>query len=185
MEIPLVLTSPKPERLTYGFPAWYRAVMAAILAIVIAAVLLGDSAPGVLAWIILGILFLATVYEDRWTFDADARTVSHRAGLLIASRSRVIAFAEIAQFVIVPLVKGTVPGTEEEKAENKAAIEGKHPNEASLMWNRHKKPFLNLEIECVDGTRYLVDHVPARRSHVLHALGARIARHCEKPLAKA
>ena len=185
MEIPLVLTSPRPERLDYGFPLWYRAVMAAILVVVAASVFWSGAMPGVLAWIVLAILVLAVFYEDRWTFDATEGRASHHAGLLFASRARVVPFPEIVRFAIVPLVRGTVPGTQEEKAENQAALEGKRPDDVAMKRDRHKKPFLSLEMECADGTRYLVDHVPARRAQDLRALAARIAGHCEKPLAEA
>jgi hypothetical protein len=182
VEIPLVLTAPAPDRLSYGLPLWFRLVMGAILALVILALATSESAPGALAWIVLTILVLGTLYEDRWEFDGALGRATHRAGLLIAARSRVVAFEEIQRLRIVPLVKGTLPGTAEERAENQAALQGARADDASLKRDRYKKPFLSLEIECLDGTRYLMDHMSARRAVALRAVASRIAEFCGKPL---
>jgi len=182
VEIPLVLSAPKPARLVYGFPVWFRVLMGAILGLVILALAMGGSPPGGLAWVVLAILVLGALYEDKWEFDADLGRVTHRSGLMIAARSRVIGFPEIQQFRIVPLVKGTLPGTEEERAANEAALQGERTDDVSAKRDRHKKPFLSLEIECLDGTRYLVDHMPARRAPGLRTLASRIAEFCGKPV---
>lgn len=185
MEIPLVLSSPRPDRLVYGFPVWYRLVMGAILAIVAAALILGGTAPGFPAWIVLAILVLGALYEDRWTFDKSSDQVSHRAGLIVAAKTRRIDFADIQQFCIVPFVKGTIPGTEDEKAANEAALTGQRTDDAAIKRERHKQPFLSLEVECHDGTRYLIDHMPARKAEQLRGMAARIAEHCGKPVTEA
>jgi len=182
VEIPLVLSTPKPDRLVYGFPVWFRIAMGGILALVSLALAMGDAAPGALAWIVLGLLALATIYEDRWEFDGTLGRATHRSGLMIAARSRVIEFPEIHRFRIVPLVRGTLPGTEEERAANAAALKGERTDDVSLKRDRYKKPFLSLEIECLDGTRYLVDHMPARRAPGLRTLASRIAEFCGKPV---
>lgn len=185
MEIPLTLSSPKPDRLVYGFPLWYRGVMGGIIVIVVASLLISEAAPGFLAWLILTMLLLAALYEDKWIFDAAEQTATHRAGLLFASRARVITFADITAYRIVPFVKGTVPGTADEKEENEAALRGGRPESISFRQARHKKPFLSLEIECMDDSRFLIDHVPARKAEDLRAMASRIAALCGKPLTEA
>jgi hypothetical protein len=182
VEIPLTLTSPRPDRIVYSLPVWFRVVMGAIIAVVVAALIMGETRPGLLAWVILLLLVLSALYEDKWTFDAASGCVTHRTGLLVAARSTQIEFASIERFRIVPLVKGTVPGTDEEKAENAAALKGQRTDGGNLKRSRHKKPFLSLEIECSDGTRYLVDHVPARRSESLRSIAATMAALCDKPV---
>lgn len=42
---------------------------------------------------------------------------------------------------------------------------------------------LDLVLECADGTRYLVDHLPVRREGRLRELAVRVADVCAKPLA--
>ena len=59
MEIPLKLSCPGPERLVYGFPSWYRAVMAAILA----ALALGSPRPGPLGWTAILLVVLGGLYD--------------------------------------------------------------------------------------------------------------------------
>lgn len=156
--------------------------MGGILAVMGMAFVVGDTLPGIPAWIVLAILVLGTLYEDQWTFDSALGKVSHKAGLMIAARTRRIDFSEIQRFCIVPLVRGTIPGSEDEKISNEAALIGKRTDDTTIKRDWHKKPFLSLEIECHDGTRYLVDHMPARRMDKLRSLAARIADHCGKPL---
>jgi hypothetical protein len=182
MEIPLVLTAPRPERLVYALPVWYRMMMGFILTLVATALIMTGSWPGFLAWTILVILTLCMLYEDTWTFDAKDGRAVHRAGLLIGARSTVIELSAIEQFRIVPYVKGTIPGSEEEKAENAAALEGKRTDDDHLKRSRHKKPFLILEINCADGTRYLIDHIPARSGAKLRAAASQLGTLCGKPV---
>jgi len=185
VEIPLVLSSPRPDRLRYALPIWFRVVMGCILALVATALLMSDDRPGFLAWMVLVILTLSVLYEDTWTFDAAEGRAVHRVGLLIGARSTVIAFSAIERFCIVPLVKGTIPGTADERAENTAALKGQRTDDGQLRRFRHKKPFLSLEIEGTDGTRYLVDHVPARCAEKLRGATSRMAKLCDKPLSEA
>lgn len=182
MEIPLSLTSPRPDRLVYGFPIWYRVVMGVIVAVVATALFLGGTQPGVLGWVVLAILLLGTFYEDRWIFDQAIGQARHQAGLMFLSRTRTIDFAEIQSLRIVPFVKGTVPGSEDEKAENEAALKGTRSDDPSIKRERHKKPFLSLQIECDDGTRFLIDHMPARKADTLKELASSIATLCGKPV---
>jgi hypothetical protein len=154
--------------------------MGCILATVATVLIMDDSAPGFLAWAILVVLLLSFLYEDKWTFDATAGRVVHRAGLLVGARSTVLEFRAIDRFCIVPLVKGTIPGTEDEKIENAAALKGQCADAGNLRRSRHKKPFLSLEIEDTNGTRYLIDHIPARRAQKVRTAAAQMAALCEK-----
>ena len=182
MDIPLVLTSPRPGRLVYALPVWYRISIGLIMAVIIAALITDGHQPGLLAWILLLILFLCFLYEDRWAFDASEGRAVHQAGLLVAMRSTPIEFTAIQRLRIVPLARGTVPGSEEEKRQNEAALGGQRADDKSLRNARHKKPYLSLEIEGTDGTRYLIDHVPARQAPRLRTIAARIADLCGKPV---
>ncbi len=182
MEIPLVLSSPRPDRLVYRLPVWYRVVMGCILAVVVTALVMGDSRPGFLAWLVLVILILGALYEDKWIFDAAESRIVHRAGLLIGAKATVIEFSAVERFCIVPLVKGTIPGTEDEKSENAAALKGYRSDDGHLRRARYKKHFLSLEIECSDGTRYLIDHMPARNVVNVRATAALMADLCGKPV---
>ena len=185
MEIPLSLTSPRPDRLVYGFPVWYRVVMGGIVAVVCGALFLGDTRPGAFAWVVLVVLLLAALYEDRWSFDGRDGRAEHKAGLVFWARTVALDFAQIERFRVVPLVRGTIPGTEDEKASNEAALKGERADDGSLKRERHKKPYLSLEIECLDGARYLVDHMPARKAEQLRLMASRIGDLCGKPVVDA
>lgn len=182
MDIPLVLTSPRPGRLVYALPVWFRIAVGLMLAVIVAALVTDGSRPGFVAWFIIAVLLLCFLYEDKWTFDASEGRATHQAGLLIAMRSTKVEFASIERLRIVPVAKGTVPGSEEERRENEAALEGQRPEDGSLRRPRHRKTYLSLEIEGRDGTHYLVDHVPARQAAKLRATAGRLAEVCGKPV---
>ena len=184
MEIPLVLSTPRPGRLVYALPIWFRIMMGCILGVVVASLVSVRDWPGILGWIILVVLALGLLYEDTWIFDATEERAMHRAGLVIAARTTVVEFASIARFRIVPLVKGTVPGTEDERAENAAALQGRRGDDGRFKRSHHKKAFLNLTIESTDGTLYLVDHLPARCAEQLRSSASRLAELCGKPLSE-
>lgn len=185
MEIQLTLSEPRPGRLVYALPIWFRIVMGLVLAVIVASLLSVHAWPGIVAWILLVILALGLLYEDTWTFDAAEGHVFHRAGLLVAARTTAIAFSAIERLRIVPLVKGTVPGTEDEKIENAAALQGRRDDDGRFQRSRHKKAFLNLTLEGTDGTIYLIDHIPARNAENLRMVASRLAELCGKPLSEA
>ena len=181
MSIPLVLRSPGPDRLVFGIPLWYRAVMFGILAIIMAALFQTGGNPGGLACALMVIVAAGALYEEQWTFDATRDRVTYRTGLTIAARTTVIDFAAIERFRIAPHVEGTIPGTEDERAENAAALKGGRGDDARVRRSGHKKHFLALVIEC-DGASYLVDRVPARNAARMREISARMAGICGKPL---
>ena len=76
---------------------------------------------------------------------------------------------------------GTIPGTEEERLENAAALRGERTDDGRGKPSRHKKPYLGLVLECLDG-QYLVDRVPARSAAGLRLAAARMAEECGIPL---
>ena len=181
VSIPLVLRSPDADRLVFSIPVWYRTIMFGILAILLGGLFQLDGSPGGLACALLVIVAAGALYEEKWTFDAGQGQVTYRTGLIIAARSSVIDFKTIERFRIAPHVEGTIPGTEDERAENAAALKGGRGDDAGLKRSRHKKPFLALVMEC-EGTHYLVDRVPARKAARLRELSARMADFCGKPL---
>ena len=182
MDIPLSLRSPSPDRLVYAMPRWFTATMAAILGLLVLGLALGGEAPGGLAWVMLVLAALGALYDESWVFDAAAGQVVQRVGLRLASRSTVIPFANIEGFRIVPVVAGTIPGSADERAENVAALAGTASVDSRGRRARHKKPFLDLVVECANGRRYLIDHRPARQAADLRQVAHQLATLCDKPL---
>ena len=182
MEIPLTLRSPSPDRLVYAVPRWFRASMAGILAVLVAGLLLGGKPPGVMGWAMLVLAAAGALYEERWVFDATAGRIVQRVGLRLAARSLVIPFESAETFRIIPVVAGTIPGSQDEVTENAAALAGTPTVDSRGKRARHKKPFLDLVVECVDGTRYLIDHRPARHAAELREVATQVAALCDKAL---
>lgn len=180
--IPLVLRAPADDRLVFTLPVWYRVMMTTMLAVLVAALAMDDARPGVLGLVVVALVALAALYEERWTLDGASGQVVHRAGLLFAARRQVIPMAAIEQFRLAPHVEGTIPGSEDERRENAAALRGARGDDADLRRARHKRPFLGLVLECSDGAHYLVDRVPARNAARLREAAGHMADLCGKPL---
>ena len=183
MEIPLVLRQLRDGRLSYDMPLWYRLVMAAVVAVIVTALAVGGTPPSIGGWIVLAIVLFAALYEERWIFDAKLGCMTHRSGLLVAARRTVVEFGSIERFRIVPFVRGTIPGSEDELAANAAALAGRYPSDGSRRRAAFKKPYLRLVCEYADGSSRFLDTVDAMRGGaILKNNAARIASYCGKEL---
>jgi len=168
VDIPLRLRTRGPGRLEYGVPGWFRGAMGLLLAVLGGGLALEGRPPGLLGWAVLALAALGGLYEDCWVFDAGAEQVRHRAGLLFAARTRVLPFAAIERFRLVP----AGPGAAQDAG---PALGGGR----SLDLRRTS---LDLVLECADGRRVLLDRRPARRAAGLRSAGGQIAERCGKKL---
>lgn len=182
MEVSLVLSA-SGGKLVYAVSAVFRAAMAAIAAIMAASLIVEGQPLGPGAWIALALVALAGLYEERWTFDSAAGTITNRAGLVFLSRRRTIAMDEVARFRIEAFVRGTLPGSADEAAHKAAALSGSRGDDESRRRSPHKKPYLRLFCETADGSSYFINAMPARRAAILKEQAARIAAACGKDVA--
>ncbi len=182
MSIPLALRPQGPDRLVLAFPVWYRVIMGTVMALLVASLFEAGGSPGCLGTFLLAAVAFGLLYQERWTFDASAGRVTRQVGVMGASRATETGFAAIERFRISPHVQGTIPGTEDERAENAAALRGGRGDDGGLTRAGHKKPFVALVMECEGGTHILVDRVSARRAAELRHRAARLADLCGKPL---
>jgi hypothetical protein len=179
MEVPLVLRARSGGKLVYSLAGSFRAGMATILALVAAALLADGGFPG---WIALALAALAALYEERWTFDPAAGEIAHRIGLVFLSRRSRIDLSDVLLFRIDAFVRGTIPGSADEAAENAAALAGGRADDGGRRRARYKRPYLRLSLETADGSRRFIDAVPARGGADLKGRAARIAAACGKEL---
>jgi len=186
MDLPLVLISRGETRLVYGIPTWYRAVMAAILLILVAAVAVDGQEPSLLGWVFLALLLLALLYEERWDFDKERDEIRHRYGFLVAARRLSFRLSGVESFRLVPWMRGSIPGSADELRENEGTLSesrGAPPREADPAKRRpiYKKPYLSLVFDAA-GQPILVNMVPGRKGAKLRAVATRIADFCGKSL---
>jgi hypothetical protein len=181
MEIPLGLST-RSGRLVYAIAWPFRAGMAAILALLAWAAFMDGGRPGVSGWIILGLVALGGLYEERWVFDPAAGRIVHRSGLLFLAKRKVIALDEVLRFRFAPFVRGTVPGSADEAAQNDLAMRGSPIDDSGKKRSSYKKPFICLVVETQDGERHFVDALSSKKKDALHEKAVRIAEACGKPL---
>jgi hypothetical protein len=178
MEIPLALRERRDGALVASVPIAYRIAAASALVALSCALLPGPAPPGALGWIVLGLVALATLYEERWVFDPSSGRVSHRVGLLVLARKRSIALGDLARVRVAPFVRGTVPGSADESSENAAALSGARIDDSGRKRALFKRHYLCILLETDDGSLYFVDAGSARKGDDIRARAARIAAAC-------
>ncbi|MDA8411575.1 MAG: hypothetical protein M0001_14465 [Treponema sp.] len=187
MDLPLVLARRKDGSLVYRIPIWFRIVMALIFAAVGAAIFVGGSAPGTIGWIVLIVLLLALLYRETWIFDPAKKEISHRFGLWILSKKVVIAMGDISCFRLIPWVRGSLPGSEAEKTENRLTLEASRGKQiggedsGKRKAAPFRKAYLTLACETPEKS-FTINMVPARGGMALRASADKIATACDKPL---
>ena len=184
MEISLSLKKSADGGIVYGIPLWYRVMTAALIAVMASGVLIAGSAPGPIGWIVLALLLLGLVYDERWIVDPKAREMLHFGGLWPFARAMRVNFDDIEGFSLGAFARGTVPGSESETKEQEKAfamMNGKDANmgeKVSLFRSMGRKPYINLLVSTRPGETYLVDTLPARRAVRLKKVGEAMAAAC-------
>lgn len=185
MEIPLTLRKNADGSISYGIPLWYRIATGAMLAFVAGGAFSAGGRPSLVAWIVIALLGLGMLYEERWTVDPKARTLSHRAGILPAVKTQSFGFDEVAELRLSAFARGTIPGSPEEEADKERAFsmmrgkdsspEGDGAAKPSPFKMNRRKPYMNLIVDAKSGESFLVDALPARSAARLLKAGSAIA----------
>jgi hypothetical protein len=181
MEIPLSLKKSADGRLSYGIPLWYRIVTAAMLLLIAGGIFTTGGSPSLVAWIILALLLLGLVYEERWVVDPQAKVIRHIGGLWPIARPMTIEFDLIKEFCLRPLARGTVPGSKEESSVNAKAFDMMNHKDTEQGFTKgffksaSRVPYINLLMLTKDDEAFLVDSLPARRAERLRKAGQILA----------
>jgi len=126
------------------------------------------------AWLLLALSALGVLYEERWTFGPSG--AEHAVGVLFAARKLRLDREALEALSLVPHVRGTVPGSEDEARENARALAGEQDTDPygrkKSLW---KRPYLILVLTARDGSDYAVDKVPARNRDRILGYARRIA----------
>ena len=181
MEIPLSLKKSADGRLIYGIPLWYRIATAAMLLLVAGGVFTSGGSPSLIAWIILVLLLLGLVYEERWVIEPRMKRVRHFSGIWPIAHVTLIGFDDIEEFRLGAFARGTIPGSAEEAADKERAfamLKGKDKEEMgrpNIFKSGRRKPYITLLLKTKEGEDYLVDSLPARSARRLMSAGEAMA----------
>ncbi len=173
MELPFTLTETRDGRLRYGIALWYRVLAAGIFGILSWTLSAQAEAPSVVAWLLLALSAFGVLYEERWTFGPVG--AEHAVGVLFAVRRLRLDRESLEALSLVPHVRGTVPGSEDEVRENARALAGDPPDPYARKRTLWKRPYLILVLRARDGSDYAVDKVPARNRDRILGYARRIA----------
>lgn len=186
MDISLVLREKRPGHLVYAIPAWYRVLMLAIAAVLVASILVTGDGSGAVPWIIFGIALVASLYEERWVVDAEARVMRHRFGLLPLARTIVLPFERIEGFRLRAFVRGSNPGAPNAAEESSRIIAALDPTgDANALRDRRsrlKRAYISLICDDTEGGGLVINTLPARRASELKTAGSRLASAAGKSL---
>jgi hypothetical protein len=184
MEIPLSLKKTADGRLVYGIPLWYRIMTGAMIALVLGGMLTTADSPSLIAWLILILLALGTLYEEIWIVDPKAGTIRHLDGIWPIARASVLSFDDVEEFALGAFARGTVPGSTEESADKDRAFDMMNHKDTQDIGRKGfikqgaRKPYINLLLRTKSGETYLVDTLPARRAYRLKKAGEALAEAC-------
>lgn len=184
MEILLHLKKHKDGRISYGLPLWYRFLTLLILGLIGSSVAVPESSPGVVAWVVLALLGLSLLYEERWTVDPAKQSIEHRVGIYPFLRRTTIDFSSVARFSIDIFARGTVPGSEDEAAVKRKGFSVLYDKQTvddhqnALRFFSPKKPYATLLLVTKDGNTFLVDTQPVKRAASLLSAGTVLAEAC-------
>ncbi|GAB1484214.1 hypothetical protein MASR2M78_30320 [Treponema sp.] len=127
MEFHLSLRRKEDGSLVLSFPLLARLIIILVGLALIAASLIPEEAGaplrglGIGGYIVLIIVALASLYEERWLLDPARQELRFRFGLFFLARSVVLPFEEIEGIELERFYKGKAPGTDNTKAANKNA----------------------------------------------------------------
>ena len=86
-------------------------ILFAVLAAVVGLGMIGAPQIGLFPTIVLLVLVLGALYEERWHFDPNTNTVTSWHGLLVANKARQWSFADIEAVNSAFYLRGSVPGS--------------------------------------------------------------------------
>lgn len=109
IEIKLRLRYTSDGRLILELGYGFRIVFAVLAVVFAAATLTGDQV-STLAVIIIAILVLGALYQERWEFNSATQTLHAYHGLIVANRHRTYQVPSIATVEYAEYYAGTVPG---------------------------------------------------------------------------
>ncbi|MFW5642584.1 MAG: hypothetical protein ACOCYQ_01025 [Alkalispirochaeta sp.] len=95
-------------------------ILFAALALVLGTGVASAGAPTVLSLVVLAVLILGAVYEERWIIDPVKREVTNRQGLLFLARRRRWSFDDIQSVEYTHYRGGTLPGSPQTPPSNSA-----------------------------------------------------------------
>lgn len=132
-----------PLSYVYAIPVWYRLAATLITAILLAGALAVEGVA--LGWVVVVLSAIGALYEERWTFSSESRTVTARLGLLFLAKGPSFSFDDVALVTVDIFAKGRMDQSVKPEAD-------KMPMGSQAR----------LVVELKDGTRYLLDSVPFR-----------------------
>lgn len=170
----LVLRSRPDGRLSLTIPLWYRLLLAAIGALILAAMLASPATEGrrvfvpqnALALIIMGLAFLGAAYRERWLFDKAADSVVHQVGLVFAHGNRRLRMSDLEALVVERFVKGRLNAT---------------PHGASARRSLAHTPMLALSLRGADGRAHRLESYAASQGPRLETVARAISAYCDIP----
>ncbi len=151
-------------RLIYGIPLWYR-LLSGMTALILVSATVFSGGLGTAGTIILGIVILASLYEERWVFDAQAGSCTGRIGLVFAARKSSFAASDVSLVRIDIFAKGRLD-----------------QHDLPPLDKMPRGSQARLIVELVDGEHYMLDSVSLKNRGDLEMNARAIAQALGAPI---
>lgn len=169
MEVRLRLYNTSPTRAELRLTAPVRGTLLG-MAVILGAATFGFGDPPILGIIITVLMLIAGLYDERWTFDADAHTVTYRFGTLPVAITRRYGFDQVSGFGTEVFCRGTSARPPDPNTDS-----GKRK---PLFQTRYVSLFMYLD----SGERLVLETVNTRRQTETEDAARTLSRLCGKPV---
>jgi hypothetical protein len=127
------------------------------LATILAVGMSGSGTIGVFPAVALIIMMVGALYQEHWTFDPNAATVTARHGLMLLSRKRTWSFGEIEEVQYTQYRAGSVPGGRNHPPPGTEDDTGEITSTMGRMTRGLRRHFLRYSLVTRDGDRIRVE----------------------------
>lgn len=143
------------------FP-WAPRLISLFIASLLAAATFFDGSPPPVGIVLVVVLGLAGLYQERWAVDGSRRKIDSRIGLIFWTRNTSWSFDEVAGFEFSEFIRGAPAGGQPD-------LPG---------YKRFRKPYVRLCVNLTDGTSRVIETTSARHKEQLLGQGQRMAGLC-------
>lgn len=167
-EVALSLRRTRDGRTVLALSPTFRLGLLGLLALLVAGMASTGAFTAPVPLILMAVLALGSLYEERWTIDPDRRGVESRHGLLFLARVRRWSFDEIAAVEYSHYAAGSMPGSGPPADTGTDGISGMKRGAAGRMAQAMQRQFLAYSLVFVDGTSRRIE---VRRVHSISVEG--------------
>jgi hypothetical protein len=184
LQFSLVLNRKSDQHLSLTMSLGFRVLFIAITLFILIGMLVVQVFT-IFPLLILAISFLASIYNEAWTFDTERDLVEHRIGVLFLFKRITHSISEIDCFELKSFVRGTLFTSSGKELQSEEVRKKAQPF-GNLGKSRSLPPqtYNTLTMYLNNGTSYNIETIKTRYHEEFERKAEEIAEFVDKPLVK-